>query len=146
MWSQSFVKKVRGISARQAWDVWSDVNRWPTWQKDTEMARLDGPFEVGSTFVLKPKGGPRVKIQIVEANPNRGFTDLTRFPLAKMYGSHQFVEKDGELELTTTMSMEGPLSFLWRKLVAEDIVKGLPDQTDWLIEAIQNEKKDPISR
>jgi hypothetical protein len=57
-----------------------------------------------------------------------------------MYGSHQFVEKNGELEMTTTMSVEGPLAFLWRKIVAEDVANGLEAQTEWLIQKAANAK------
>jgi len=140
MWSRSYTKKIKGVSAERIWKIWSDVDRWHTWQKDTKYARIEGPFRPGTKFVLKPKGGPRVRIEIVEARKNECFVDLTRFPLAKMYGSHLFVERDGELELTTTMTIQGPFSFLWRKLVAEGIVRGLPDQTEWLIEAARNEE------
>ncbi len=138
MWSKSYTTKVRGLKAAQVWKAWADVNRWNVWQKDTDFAKLEGEFKPGNTFILKPKGGPEVRIEIVEAEENRGFVDLTRFPLARMYGSHQFVEKAGELHLTTTMSIEGPLAFLWRKLVAEDVANGLEDQTSWLIEYAKN--------
>ena len=140
MWSKSYSKKVKGVKASQVWKVWSNVDEWHTWQKDTDYAKLDGPFQAGSTFTLKPKGGPKVRIEIVEAHENQGFVDLTRFPLARMYGSHQFVEKNGELEMTTTMSVEGPLAFLWRKIVAEDVANGLEAQTEWLIQKAANAK------
>lgn len=37
------------------------------------------------------------------------------------------------LKLTTTIKVEGPLSWIWRKIVAEEIVATLPHQTDMLI-------------
>jgi hypothetical protein len=134
MWSRTHSRTVKGLKAEQVWQVWTDVNQWHTWQPDIEHARLDGAFAVGNTFVLKPKGGPKVNIEIIEAEPNRQFTDLTRFPGARMYGSHQFVVRGDELEIRTTMSIEGPLAFVWRKIVAEDVAKGMPEQTEQLIE------------
>ena len=134
MWSRTHSRTVKGLKAEQVWQVWSDVNRWHTWQSDIEHARLDGAFAVGSTFVLKPKGGPKVNIEIIEAEPNRRFTDLTRFLGARMYGSHEFVVRGDELEIRTTMSIEGPLAFVWRKIVAEDVARGMPKQTERLIE------------
>jgi hypothetical protein len=125
---------VKGLKAEQVWQVWIDVNRWHTWQPDIEHARLDGTFAVGNTFALKPKGGPRVRIEMIEAEPNRHFTDLTRFPGARMYGSHEFVVRGDELEIRTTMSIDGPLAVLWRIIVAEDVAKGMPEQTEKLIE------------
>ena len=138
MWSKTYSKKVQGLKAEQAWKVWTDLNQWHTWQSDIEYAKLEGEFKVGNTFLLKPKGGPRVNIEIIKVEPNRQFTDLTRFPGAKMYGSHEFVIHGDELEIKTTMSIEGPLSFVWRKIVAEDVANGMMEQTDNLIEKARN--------
>lgn len=134
MWSKTYSKKVKGLKAEQAWKVWTDVNQWHTWQGDIEYAKLEGEFKVGNTFLLKPKGGPQVNIEIIKVETNRQFTDLTRFPGARMYGSHEFVTHGDELEIKTTMSIDGLLSFLWRKIVAEDVANGMMAQTENLIE------------
>lgn len=138
MWSKTYSKMITGLKAEQVWKVWTDLNQWHTWQSDIEYAKLDGEFQVGNTFLLKPKGGPRVNIEIIKVEPNRQFTDLTRFPGAKMYGSHEFVIHGDELEIKTTMSIEGPLSFVWRKIVAEDVANGMMEQTDNLIAKARN--------
>ncbi|MCE9598779.1 MAG: polyketide cyclase [Spirochaetia bacterium] len=138
MWSKSYSKKVKSVKASQLWKIWSDINQWHTWQKDVDFARLDGNFIPGNFFILKPKGGPKVRIELLSVSENKEFTDLTRFPLARMYGAHQFIEVNGELEIKTTISIEGPLAFLWRKLVAEDVANSLPAQTESLIEKARN--------
>jgi hypothetical protein len=138
MWSRTHSQTVRGLKAEQVWHVWTDVSRWHTWQPDIEYARLDGAFAVGNTFVLKPKGGPRVNIEIIVADPSCRFTDLTRFPGARMYGNHEFLVRGDELEIRTTMSIEGPLAFLWRKIVAEGVAKGMAVQTERLLEKAAN--------
>lgn len=138
MWSKTYSKKVTGLRADQVWKVWTDLNQWHTWQSDIEYAKLEGEFKVGNTFFLKPKGSPKVKIEIIKVESNRQFTDLTRFPGARMYGSHEFLVHGDELEIKTTMSIEGPLSFLWRKIVAEDVANGMMEQTDNLIEKAKN--------
>lgn len=133
MWTRSYSKTVDGMSAAQVWKVWSDVDRWHTWQGDIEYARMNGPFETGGTFKFKPKGGPDLTLELSEVRPNERFVDVTRFPLARMVDSHELIERAGGLEIRTTVRMEGPLAFLWRKLVGEDVVKSLPAQTDNLI-------------
>ncbi|MBL8022106.1 MAG: polyketide cyclase [Leptospirales bacterium] len=138
MWSKSFSKKVSSVRVQDLWKVWSDVNQWHTWQTDLDFARLEGPFVAGNSFLLRPKGGPEIKIQLLSVQENREFTDLTRFPLARMYGAHEFLEQDGELEIKTTISIEGPLAFLWRKLVAEDVANSLPAQTEALVDRVRN--------
>lgn len=65
--------------------------------------------------------------------------DLTKFPLAKMYDSHELINHGDELEIKTTVTISGPLSLVWRKLVAENVAGGMPAQTDRLIEKVEND-------
>ncbi|KXW58096.1 hypothetical protein FEMY_13930 [Ferrovum myxofaciens] len=134
MWSRTYSKRVSGLQVNKVWMVWTDVNRWHTWQPDIEYAELNGEFKVGNTFKLKPKSGPQVSIRIIKVEPGRQFTDLTCFPGARMFGCHEFIAYDDELEIRTTMSIEGFLSFLWRKIVAESVAHGMEKQTEALIE------------
>ncbi|MBV1707100.1 MAG: SRPBCC family protein [Hyphomicrobiales bacterium] len=133
MWSKTHSQLVKGLQADDIWKVWTDVNNWHIWQPDIEYARINGDFKVGNSFTLKPKSGPAVSIEIISAEPGRKFIDLTRFPGARMYGAHEFTSQGDELEIRTTMSIEGPLSFLWRKIVAENIANNMPQQTEALI-------------
>jgi hypothetical protein len=138
MWSKTYSKKVTGINAEQVWKVWVDVNQWHTWHQDIEYAKLEGEFKVGNTFTLKPKKGPRVSIELIKVEKNQQFTDLTRFPGAKMLGHHEFIVHSDGLEIKTTMSIEGWLSFVWRKIVADDVAKDMPIQTESLIKKAKN--------
>jgi hypothetical protein len=133
MWTKSYSTTVKGIAVDRLWSVWSDVDAWHTWQSDLDHAKLDGPFAAGSTFQLKPKAGPRVRIALLTVEPNRRFVDLTRFPLARMYGEHQFIARGDEIEIRTSISVEGALGFLWRKLVGEGVARSLEEQTRGLI-------------
>ena len=138
MWSKTYSKRVKSVQAVDVWKVWTDVNQWHTWQPDIEYAKLDGDFKVGNTFKLKPKGGPAVSIEIIKVEPEHQFTDLTRFPGARMYGSHEFISHGDELEIRTTMSIDGFLSFFWKKIVAENVANGMAEQTEALIEKSRN--------
>lgn len=134
MWSKTYTTTTDRVNARQMWRLLADVNNWHTWDDGIEYAAITGPFERGNSFILKPKGAPRVKIQLIETVENRKFTDLTRFPLARMYGEHLLEETPDGLRITTTMKVEGPLGFFWRKIVAEGIVQGLEADTAKQIE------------
>lgn len=138
MWSKTYSKKVAGLKADCLWKVWSDVNQWHTWQDDIEYTKMEGEFTAGKTYKMKPKGAPEVSIELSEVEPNRTFADLTRFPLARMHAIHEFIERGAELEIKTTVSIEGALSFVWRKLVAEGVANSLPEQTDKLIQRAKN--------
>lgn len=130
MWTQSHTIVTKKATREQMWKLFANVNAWNTWDEGIEYAKMNGRFEKGNFFTLKPKGGPKVKIQLVEAVENRTFTDLTRFPLAKMYGEHVFEDTTEGVKITTTMKVEGPLGFLWRKLVAQNIANALPAEME----------------
>lgn len=125
------------MRAEDVWRVWTDVNQWHTWQPDIEYAKLDGNLKVGNTLKFKPKSGPTVSIELIKVEPGHQFTDLTRFPGARMFDSHEIIDHGDELEIRTTLSIEGFLSFLWRKIVAENVANGMAEQTEALIERVR---------
>lgn len=137
MWSRTYSKKVKGLSVEQIWKVWTDVDQWNQWQTDVEFAKMQSEFKTGGEFLFKPKGGPKLTLKLTEVKDKKLFTDLTQFPLAKMYDAHEILVNGDEVELKCTTSIEGPLAFLWRKIVAEDVFKGVPGQIDSLIKRAQ---------
>jgi hypothetical protein len=134
MWEQFYSITVNDLQPEMVWAVWSNVDNRPAWDEDTLWAKANGPFENGTTITFKPKGWPKtVSMKIIECTPNQSFTDHTTFFGCHLYGKHHMeVVADG-LKLTTTITLKGPLTWLWRKIVGEDIVKTLPKQTDMLI-------------
>ena len=131
---------VEHISKEEIFNKWSDINNWHTFNDDIEYAKLDGEFKEGNFFTLGLKGGQKVKIQLLKIEQNKSFTDLTKFPLAKMYGIHEIIEKDGKVEMRATIKIEGILSSLWKKIVAQGVADKLGHDMDRLIQLIQDEK------
>lgn len=129
MWIKTYSTITKNVTNEQMWRLFADVNNWHKWDHEIEYAKLEGNFKEGNYFILKPKGSPKVKIALVEVIENKKFVDLTIFPLAKMYGEHVFEQTTEGLKITTTMKVTGLLSFLWIKLVAQNIVNGLPTET-----------------
>ena len=117
MWTKSYSKTVENLDATRVWTVWTDVNQWHTWQDDIESAKLNGEFKKGSVIHFKPKGGPNIRLELTEV---------------------ELLDHGDKLEIKSTIRIEGPLSFLWRKLVAENVAKGLKEQTERLIEKAKN--------
>lgn len=134
MWEKSYTTITKRVTAAQMWRLFADVDHWHEWDEGIDYAKLVGEFSKGSHFFMKIKKGPKVKIELIETEKNRSFTDLTRFPLARMTGEHRFEETKDGLKITTTMRVTGLLGFLWRKLVAQGIVDGLPSETARQIE------------
>ncbi|MCR8561363.1 SRPBCC family protein [Mucilaginibacter sp. BJC16-A38] len=126
MWTKSYSVTTTDVTKEQMWNLFADVNKWPSWDEGIEFTELKGNFEKGNSFILKPKGGPKIRVELLETVINKGYLDVTAFPLAKMYGSHDFEETPEGLKITITISVKGILAFLWVKIVVQDIVKGLP--------------------
>lgn len=126
MWTKSQSVVTKEATKEQMWKLFADVNNWYKWDTGIEYAKMEGEFEKGNFFELKPKGGPKVKIQLLETLENHKFVDCTTFPLAKMTGTHTFEETQNGLKITTTITVKGILAFLWIKIVAQKIVDGLP--------------------
>ena len=108
------------------WKLMAEVNNWHKWDKGLEFAKLEGKFEKGNHFMLRPKGGPTVKVELLETIENKRFLDVTKFPLAKMYDDHLFEDTKDGLRITYIVSVKGILSFLWVKLVASKIAESQP--------------------
>ena len=134
-------KVVENISKEQIYSFWADVKNWSKWNDEIASATLDGEFKEGNFFTLTLKNGQKVKIELLEVKKNKSFTDLTKFPLAKMYGIHEIIEKDDKIELIATIKIEGILSFLWKRIVAQNVADSLSTEIDKMIKLIKNEKK-----
>jgi Polyketide cyclase / dehydrase and lipid transport len=126
MWAKSHSIVTKEVTKEQMWKLFADVNNWHTWDNGIEFAKLEGKFEKGNHFTLRPKGGPNVKVELLETIENNSFLDVTKFPLAKMYDNHTFEETKDGLKITNTITVNGILGFLWIKIVAQKIVDALP--------------------
>ncbi len=126
MWTGSYSIVTNEVTKEQLWKLTTDIDNWKNWDDTVEYSKLLGGFAVGQYFMLKPKGGPTVKIKLIEIETFKKFIDLTTFPFATMYGEHLYEETAQGLKITITMTVRGLLSKLWVKLVAKDIVDHLP--------------------
>lgn len=134
MWEKLHSKHYFGVTKEAIWRVWTDVNHWPQWHGDLEYCRLEGPFQVGNHFMLKPKGMGAVKIMLTEIVEGRAFTDCTTFWGAKMHDTHALEETPDGLVLSNTLRVTGPLKWLWIKLVAQNVADTVPHEMDALVE------------
>jgi hypothetical protein len=133
MWKRVHSKTFTGVKKETVWKILTDINNWHQWHHDLEYCKLEGPFEVGNHFMLKPKTMSAVKIMLTEINHGSSFTDCTTFFGAKMYDTHALEQTPEGLKLTNTLVVTGPLRWLWIKLVAQQVADGIADETENLI-------------
>jgi hypothetical protein len=133
MWTKTYSNTFKNVNREKIWQSWTDVNSWPTWHGDLDYCKLEGRFEVGNHFFLKPKGVSPVKIMLTEIQEGYSFTDCTAFFGAKMYDTHSMVETKEGLKITSTLVVKGPLKWLWVILVARNVANSFPDEMERLI-------------
>lgn len=141
MWVRKYTQVYADVTKEEVWQLWADINNWHLWHDDLDYCKLDDDFVVGNHFILKPKGGPKVKIDIVEIEKERKFVDCTRFPGAKMYDSHEVEETPEGLCIINTLTVTGPLKFLWIFLVAKNVAASVPKETAALVALARKKRR-----
>ncbi len=137
MWSKKVTIKT-DASKEQIWNLWSDVKNWNKWDEEIKFSHLDGDFEVGTLGVLKPTKGPKSKFKIYSTNKPNEFTAIFYLPLTKAYFTHELIEKDGQLYISHGIEMKGVLSFLFSRLIGENLIKNLPTAMEKLSQMAKN--------
>lgn len=136
----STTKIIENVSAEEIFKIWIDVKNWHKFNHGIKSADLTGNFIVGNFIDLTLPNNKKVKLQITEVTKNKSFTDVTTFPLAKMYGIHEIIEENGKILLNATIKIEGILSFLWEKLVANKVASKIEDDMNSLIKLVKDGK------
>lgn len=112
--------------AHVIWKIWADVENWNSWDHAIEYSRLEGPFAIGTTGVLKPKGASPVRMHITALEHNKSFVDEAKLPLAKIIVSHFMTESAGKTQVTHQIEMTGPLAFFFAIIIGRGMKKDLP--------------------
>jgi hypothetical protein len=95
------------------------VSRWPEWDDSKELARLDGPFAVGTTGWAKQRGNLGGPFTITSLDPGRGWTTEAPLPMGKVVFDH-LVEQlgGGQVKVVKTVEVHGGFTTLFRLVVA----------------------------
>lgn len=118
---------------------WADMATWPEWNTDTKWVRLDGPFATGTTGVLKPKGGPRVKFVIESLVPDREFVDVSLLPGARLTFRHAVESMpDAGCRVDVTVTMAGVLGRLWGLILGSGFRTNLQPDLDRLVAMVES--------
>jgi len=126
MWIKSHSVVTKEATKEQMWNLFTDVNNWHIWNNEIEFAKLEGKFEKGNHYVIKPRNGATVKVELLEVIEKKRCLELGKFPLAKMYYDHLLEETDNGLKIISTITVKGVLSFLWVQLVVKNIAATMP--------------------
>lgn len=115
-------------SPKDIWALWSDVGSWSKWDPDVEHCQLKQDcFRTGAKALLKPRGGPKVNIEIVDCIKEQKFVSHSFLPLATIVFSHEVkLQEQGKTLVIHRIEFNGFLAPLFYFIMGRNIVKGLP--------------------
>jgi hypothetical protein len=125
MWEFTHTETTAATPA-QLWSRYTDCGSWPEWDVETESVTLDGPFATGTTGTIKPVGAPKAKFRMAEVTKDVSFSDVTKLPLAKMHFTHNIESADDGTRFTHHVTITGPLSPLFGRVIGKKVAAGLP--------------------
>ncbi len=96
---------VLSASPASIWRYFSDVRGWIKWNDGIEEIDIDGPFEVGTVFRMKPPGQDALTSVLVEVCPFQCFTDETQVGDLTVRVSHR-IEVLGASRSRVTYAVE----------------------------------------
>ena len=128
-------------SAADIWGIWKDVTRWNTWDHGIEYSTIDGPFAVGTTGTLKPKGGPLVRTLLTQVEPMKMFVDESKLFFARIIVSHYLIELRGKTRVTHQIEMTGPLAFVFAYSIERKMKKNLPQEMRAMVQKAERTRK-----
>jgi hypothetical protein len=132
MWQAHF-QTTTDVPAENLYRAITDFNAWHKWDDGIEHTQLIGEAKIGGVFMLKPKGGPAVKITIEKMWPFE-VIDVAHLPLAKMRTVHKYVRVGDTTHIHMDVQIWGLLGFVWRKIIGENQIKDAAVQTQALID------------
>lgn len=120
------------------WQIWSDVEKWPTWDADLKTSKLlRGAFRDQATVVMKPKSGPQIQATITDYALNEKFTSSSSLPLTSISFKHMIEPLDGgRVKIIHRVEFEGWFSGLFYCLLGSGIRKGLPISLNNLVKQL----------
>ena len=72
-------------SPARVWQIWSDVNTWPTWNPDMKESHLDGRLKAGATGSINTRSGGKHDVLVTQFEAGRTFElESTAMPATKM--------------------------------------------------------------
>lgn len=122
----------------QVFALWADSPGWAAWDPDVKAASIDGPFVAGATGTITPVQGPTMRIRVTRVVPDRAFDAEARLPLCTMRFVHECEPVvDGKTRVVHRVLFEGPLAFVFRRVIGPALEKGIPGTMAGLKRAVE---------
>ncbi len=130
------IENQKQIDAPQSivWRVTEDIERWPQWTSSVETVKRldDGPFDVGSTALIKQPGLPEAEWRVTALTQGDGFTWQTRIRGIRMVGTHELTPSGTGTKSVLRVEMFGIAAALLWPLIRSSAHKSLEQENTGL--------------
>jgi uncharacterized protein YndB with AHSA1/START domain len=133
MWTHEHTAET-ATSPEAIWQILSDLDQWATWDASMEWVQLQGPFQAGSRFTMKPKGQDPITSVILEATENRAYADQTDLGEVTLRFSHTLQPLEGGgTKITHRLEITGPTADQLGPELGPAITEDFPEAMDALL-------------
>ena len=137
MTSLQIIQMTRKTTAtrEQIWELWENVPDRTRWDGGLEYIRINGPFEAGTTGVVKLKDfGDPTAFQITYIEPLTANSERYFLPFFTHMDWHHIINEtpDG-LEITFTVEVSGPTALVLAPILSNLLQEELPQTVEKLI-------------
>lgn len=114
--------------------LWADIDNWAAYDTGIEWSKLKDSFSAGGHYTLKPKGGPKVRATILVVELNKRFIDVSHLLGAELKFDHTITtQRSGTTTVGITMTISGPLGWIWKRILGKNQQSDLEQSTANLI-------------
>jgi hypothetical protein len=112
--------------------IYSEVDRWHTWDPDTRSASINGAFVTGATGRLAPPKGMSIALSFTDVRPNEGFTCTGGIPGFQMKFEHELSTQPLGTLIVHRVTFSGWLAPIFGRMIGAQLRVGLPKTLDAL--------------
>jgi uncharacterized protein YndB with AHSA1/START domain len=110
----------------QVWARYAEPTTWPEWDHQAASVTVQGSVVVGTRGSLKPVKGPATPFIFTEVTPEVSFTDVSRLLLSRLTFTHRIEPTATGSRFTHCVTITGPLSPLFARVIGKRIAAGMP--------------------
>ena len=122
------------------WHVWTDVEKWSTWDSPLAETSLEGEWGVGAVGHLTTKSGQSSTFTVTEYDPQNSYAFATKLPGASLVVRRYFTEQNNDLYFTHRVSFEGALAVVFAQLLGRGFRRDLPPVMENLVRVVAEVK------
>jgi uncharacterized protein YndB with AHSA1/START domain len=126
MWEQEYRAETTA-TPDVVWRHWADIAAWPEWNLGIANIEADGPFALGTRFVMTPPEGEPVPLRIVEIDEERSFTDELDAGDFVVRTTHRLEPMGGGTRLIYRTEISGPAADAVGSELGPQITADFPD-------------------